>query len=228
MAASRTGLLLVSVVALLVGACAGPMSVRMSDESRAELKTYPGIRAVHYIAPMLVVTTTGRVLLDDVTLASVPQKDLSKRYGIPDPAPTVKMMLVQSLERDAGFRKLAVVDQPLAGGNDDTLKDLTATYSKGVVLDVKNINWGGMYFTTNWMRYQLGLGIRARLVRLDDQKVLWKGTCWYNAARDAKLEPTMDELTANNAALFRKIYADAGQHCGRQLANELLNRDGKS
>lgn len=215
-----------SVSVLFLTACAGPTTVRLSDESRDELKSYPGIRAVHYVAPQLWITTTGKILVQQATFYtySVPEKDLAKRYDIPDPAVAVKMALVQSLERDVGFRKLIVVDKPLSGG---TLDDLAAAYGKGVVLTVENINWGGMYFVTNWTRYRLGLGIRARLVRPDDKKVFWEGTCWYDASRDAKLEPSMDELTANNSALFKKIYADAGQYCGRQLASEVLNRDGR-
>jgi len=151
---------------------------------------------------------------------------------VPDPAPTVEAALVQALENRAGFRKLTVVDQPLArapqgftSGPLDSTDTIKAAYGTGVVLDVGTMNWSGMYFTTNWARYRLGVGIQARLVRLDNAEVLWKGTCWYSTETDGKIEPSMDELRANDGALLKKIAADAGQMCGQRLVGQLLNRN---
>lgn len=218
--------------AALLAACAGPMTVPMSDSTRDELKSRAGIRAVHYAPPRLTITTAGKVLLDDVTLGTVPDGDYAKLYHIPDAAPAVETALVQALEGQAGFQKLTVVDQPFARGSVgmttgplDSIDSIKTAYGTGVVLDVGTIYWGGMYFTTNWTRYHLGVGLQARLVRLDDSQVLWKGTCWYDSQKDGKIEPNMDELRANNGALLKKIASDAGQTCSQQLVGQLLNRD---
>jgi len=218
--------------AVLLAACAGPMTVPLSDSARNELKSRAGIRAVHYAPPRLTITTAGKVLLDDVTLGTVPDGDYAKLYHVPDPAPTVETALVQALEGQAGFRKLTVVDQPLArsaqgftSGPLDSIDSIKAAYGTGVVLDVGTIYWGGMYFTTNWTRYRLGVGIQARLVRLDDAQVLWKGTCWYSTDTDGKIEPSMTELRANDGALLKKIAADTGQTCSQRLVSQLLNGD---
>lgn len=222
---NRTGCshLVAVVLSATLAGCAGQMSIKMSDEARAQLQSVSGIRAVHYAPPPLTMTTAGRVLLDDVTFGTVPNSNYAARYAVPDPAVSAKAMLVQALER-GGFRKLTNVEQPLVRGASDTVDVAKAAYGQGVVLDVNNINWGGMYFVSNWTRYRVGVVLQARLVRLDDQQVLWKSTCMYNTSDDGKIEPNMDELTANNGALFKKISADAARHCGQRLANEFFNR----
>lgn len=223
------------VVLALASACGSPMIVRVSDPDRNQLKSYPGIRAVHYEAPPLWITTAGRVLLDDYTLYlnSVPNKDYAKRYVITDPAAGIKELLTQALEKEAGFRKFVSVAQPLARGSNSNTEAGKAAYGSGMVLEVSTIDWGGMYFTTNWMRYRLGYVVQARLIRLDgsqhldNAQVLWKGTCGYNAATHGKYEPSMDELKENNGALLKKIVADAGKYCGDLLVSQFFNRDTK-
>lgn len=221
------------VVLALASACGSPMIVRVTDQDRNQMKSCPGIRAVHYEPPIFMITTTGRVLLDDVTLGTVPNKDYAKRYAITDPAAGIKESLEQALEKEAGFRKFVSFAQPLARSTPSSTDAVKAAYGSGMVLEVNTIDWGGMYFPSNWMRYRLGYGAQARLIRLDDSyrldnaQVLWKGTCWYNAATHGKLEPSMDELTANNGALLKKIAADAGKYCSDLLVSQFFNRDTK-
>ena len=217
---------LFAAMAVLAG-CAGLPDIRMADDEKARLKNYPGIRAVHHEAPPLTITTVGRVLLSDISLGTAGGvKNLATHFGIPDPAVSIKASLVQTLERDAGFKKLADMTQPLPWNPEFRKLDmLQSKYKGGTVLDVMTINWSGMYFASNWARYHLGYVVQARLVRLDDGKELWNTYCNYNSEKNGGYNPNMDELAANNGALLKKIYADAAKYCGAQVINHFMNRN---
>jgi hypothetical protein len=222
---SGLSLSLIFVTVSLLTGCGGLQKVQLTEGERAGLKNYPGIRAVHREPPVLTVTTAGRVLLDDLTLGTAGGvKNLAKLFAITDPAIAVKESLVLTMEKDAGFKKLAIMPQPLARESPDTFEVVKAAYKSGVVLDVMTLNWGGMYFPTDWTHYRLGYLAQARLVRLEDGKVLWSGWCNYSSDQDGGPSPSMDELNANNGALIKKIYAEAGKRCSRQLADQFFNR----
>ncbi len=217
--------LTVIIVSVLAG-CGGLQKIRLDEGDKANLKNYPGIRAVHHEAPQLTITTAGRVLLNEITLYTAGGvKDLAKHFSVPDPAVAVKESLAQAMEQQAGFKKLALMPQPLPREAFDSFETVKTAYKSGVVLDVITINWSGMYFATDWTHYRLGYLAQGRLVRLEDGKVLWSGFCNYNSETDGGFNPSMDDLFANNGALLKKIYADAGKRCGDQLIRQFFNRE---
>lgn len=221
----RTAWLGVLLVYLLTG-CGGMRKIPLSEVDRTNLKSNPGIRAVHRELPQLTITTAGRAVINDLTLGTAGgQKDFAKEYGIPDPAVAIKESLALAMEQQGGFKKLVMRLEPLPRPNADTGDVLNTTYKSGVILDVMTVNWSGIYFATDWTHYWLGYLIQGRLVWMEDKKVLWSGFCSYNSEKDGGLKASMDELTANNGALFKKIYADAGKYCGDQLLRQFFNRE---
>lgn len=216
---------ILTVVSLLA-ACGGLQKIRLDEGEKAGLKNYPGIRAVHHEAPQLTITTAGRVLLNEITLGTAGGvKDLAKHFSIPDPAVAIKASLAQAMEQQAGFKKLALMPQPLPREAFDSFETVKTAYKNGVILDVMTVNWSGMYFASDWTHYRLGYLVQGRLVRLDDGKVLWSSFCNYNSDTDGGFNPSMNDLTANTGALLKKIYADAAKRCGEQLIRQFFNRE---
>ena len=203
----------------LVG-CAGSQVQALSADDSAAAKNFPGVRAVHYEAPALDLMTPGGVVLESLSLGSVPAKDRARQYGIADPAVGIKERLAQALEREGGFKKIAITPAPLP-------REQATQTGSGITLDVMTVHWGVGYFPADWSRYQLGYGARARLVRLDDGRVLWKGTCNYGSGDKSGLRPTLAELSANNAAVLKQMIAEAQSDCEKRLVDQFFNRDNK-
>lgn len=222
-----TYLVVTTVLSLLLIACGGPQVIPITVDERDKLKSYPEIKVVHSVPPMMDFMTPGGVLLDQVTLGTVPIKDKAKRYGVPDPAASIKENMARGMERELGLRNLVRVAQPGprdAIGKVDAIK---SAFGKGMVLEVTTFHWGAGYFPADWTHYRVGYGAQARLVHVNDGRIIWKSMCNYDSYNQTGVKPSMDELTANNGAVLKQIVGGAEKYCTDLFINQFFGRAGK-
>ncbi len=107
-----------------------------------------------------------------------------------DPITQVENRFIAAWQREL---KLTAVGGSHLAKNDSSQK-LQQQFGEGYVIDFKTERWsvdpiivGGFSFET--ITYRPSYTGRARLIRLDDQKTLWQGTCEYT--KDDSLTPKL-------------------------------------
>lgn len=198
------------LVTLLLAACAA--GVRLSDTDRTELRRQSVIHVVHYESRLPRIETKNK--------PSVPNSSAVRRHAAADPAALVaknfslllaKKEKLKSLHVEPGHRPLPVV------------RDATAyrdKFKNDLVLELWTEAWTFAALPTDSNTYTMSLGMRSRLARTDNGRVLWStGRCRVDgntAGREQRLLHA--ELTSGTK--LRKVLAAARDECARQLIRD--------
>lgn len=145
---------------------------------------------------------------------------MANEYALKDPALRLQSRFLTSLEKDTGSKESRIVQEPPGG---ESIEELKRTFGKGMVLDFKTTQWLLFYYPTDWSHYRIAYSARGRLVRLEEPKIIWQGTCEV-IGQDPKTSPTMDELVANNGALLKQKINEAADACAEQLWDHFSGR----
>lgn len=221
-------LFLVFISVLLLNGCAsqgGPIS----DEDRASLANLNQVRVLYYgdIYPSL--HTAGGVLAQEITVGlstfgedwTVGQK-MMKKYNVPNPTRTIRDRFLRQIKRESNIKKFVGSNKP-QNIKERKIEKLKEKYKTGVVLQVFPGQFQIWYYPTNWAKYQLWFSAWGQLVRLDDGKVLWKGSC-SAYQKDKKNAPSMKELTAESSTVLKNWVDTATRQCSDQLAKSFLTK----
>lgn len=219
--------LLVFVLFLLLSGCASTL-IQMDKEERSRLNNQSDIQAVHYPSSFSV-RTPGKAIaggggalgaIFSLGLYESAGDKMAKEYALEDPALRVQSRFLSSLEKDLGIKNIRIVQE---SPSKDSIDDLKRTAGKGMVLDFKTTQWMLFYYPTDWSHYRIAYSARGRLVRLEEPKIIWQGTCEF-IGQDPKTSPTMDELVANNGALLKQKINEAADACAEQFWSHFLGR----
>jgi hypothetical protein len=66
--------------------------------------------------------------------------------------------------------------------------------------------------------------VRARLVRVEDRKVLWQGVAHW-ALDDPNVLPDVETLAANRGASLKAKLAEAADFCADRLVEQFFGRE---
>ncbi len=215
-------LALLAVLPLLAGCAATP--IRIDQAERARLATVPVVQTVRYEPESFVVTTAGKAMfgLVGTGLAASAGTELRLTLGLDDPARAVQTRFLEVVSRDLGVKNVRAARAP--AGNKDDPSALKATIGSGVVFDFRTTSWTIVYHPKDFGRYRTVYAGRARLVRVDDGKVLWQGLCSKRSDDDPATSPTYDELTANKGALLKATFAKNAALCADDLVAQFFDR----
>lgn len=145
---------------------------------------------------------------------------MANEYALEDPALRLQSRFLSSLEKELGIKDIRIFQKSPSGESIDELKGMIG---KGMVLDFKTTQWMLFYYPTDWSHYRIAYAARGRLVRLEEPKIIWQGTCEF-IGQDPKTSPTMAELVANNGALLKQRINEAADACAEQLWSHFLGR----
>ena len=218
------------ILAFAVG-CAG--AIRMST---ADAKALRGSRmqAVHYMPPAFMAMTPGRAAaggaiggvvggIATVAMGQSAGKALVRGMLIDDPAAAVKARLARKLAESWGISGVAQIDAPRKTSMRDLDTLAAAAGGADVVLDVRTLGWGFVYFPFNWSHYRVRYAVEARLIRVSEKRIVARARVSYvEKYDDTSKAPLYDELLANNAVLLRAKLAAAAEHCAEKLLPALL------
>lgn len=233
---------LMLAIALAANGCA--LAVKGVEQGElARLREQPEVVAVHYTAPPFLVRTTapkgggigaglgaagplGLLLLPlaigisvAVTAAEEAAErsagaDLTNEVGLEDPVVLLKERLASRLAGE-GISRI----RPVAAAMDsDDLKRLKQAFGSATVLDVKTKGWGLHYHFQDAKTFFALYWVRARLIRLDQGRVVWDAEQRCAAGGDRRHGlPTLEELRANGGALLKTTFAQAAETCVEPL-----------
>ena len=217
---------------LLLGGCAGPQTIPLSAEDRAALRGNPVVHVVHYVSgPMNMMTPasatgSGTGLIVGATGSTkLPHwYELERKYSLPDASRTLRDSVVQKLRADAGLTSLRVYDQALPLPVVEDLNAYKTKYQNGLLFEITTPGRAATYGVVNWRTYGYGLYGKARLIRLQDAKVLWSQVCLAEGPKDEKLKFDVSEFEANNGARLKEMINYSSDRCGRILVDSLMGK----
>jgi hypothetical protein len=221
------GLLLVALFLFLSG-CA-PALIQPDKEELSRLSNQADFHVVHYPPSSFSVRTPGKAMIGgggalgamlSLGLYESAGDKMASEYTLKDPALRLQSQFLPSLEKDSGIKNIRIAQEPPSG---ESIEELRRTFGKGMVLDFKTTQWLLFYYPTDWSHYRIAYSARGRLVRLEEPKIIWQGTCEV-IGQDPKTSPTMDELVANNGALLKQKINEAADACAEQLWNHFQGR----
>jgi hypothetical protein len=214
---------------LLLQGCAAP-KVNLTSQDRLQLKKQKSIKAVHIRSGWPTLKTPMGVIASDLTLGLSEDwtegQKLVKKFKIKDPSMLVKKEFIRQVNHKRKVANFVNITTPLAY-KDREVEELAKKYKKGVVLQIEPGTWQIWYYPFNWARYQMWFRAGAKLVRLEDKKVLWSAFCKANQD-NADTAPTLDELTADNSKVLYNWVNKASAQCATQLVNDFMGRKPKS
>jgi hypothetical protein len=122
--------------------------------------------------------------------------------------------------RDAFLRKMGEkrkIDAVLVSesGSEDP-SELRQRFSTEFALDFKTVVWTLAVFGNH---HRIEYWGRARLIRLDSGKVVWKDTCKFRTGNQKEDQPTLEELLRDDAALLKKEFLAATDQCAAELGS---------
>jgi hypothetical protein len=109
-------------------------------------------------------------------------------------------------------RKIDVVLISESGSENPS--ELRQGLSTEFALDFKTVVWT---LAVSGNHHRIEYWGRARLIRLDSGKVVWKDTCKFRTGDPKGDQPTLEELLRDHAALLNKEFLAATEQCVAKL-----------
>jgi hypothetical protein len=223
-------LLLIAII--FCGGCASTdlAPVKMEKGGLEKLKTQSNIVAIHYKpAPFRLVTESttlasgigvlfgavGGTIGAGATINKIESagQEMVKNYSLQDPVLRVKEQILDVLNTKYGVNNIHAIPETIVEENFDSFRK---QYGDGIIIDLMTINWGIGSFPFDSSHYRTPLFVRARLVDLRDSKVLWQGSCRVMEEKTDN-SPNIDEITADNGALLKKLLIVAEDICAKEI-----------
>jgi len=211
-------------LALLHG-CA--TNVSMTDAERTKLKGTNGpIQTLLYTSlgsNGLAVTTysTAMTGLGAAYLSVKNGKEWTQEHNIPHPMIGVRDRFVGKLKSDLGVYSFKNLDPTLDIGEESPEK-LKERLGNSMVLDFTG-TYRVIYYIASASKYHMYFNGRARLIRLDDRKIMWVGNCRTDI-EDPDNKPGIDDLSANRATLLKQWLGLGAAECSKQLTDQFFGR----
>jgi len=213
-----------AVIGFIVFAISG-CSVQAIKPSEEAIKGLAGksITAVHFEKTDFSAMKAGNAMFGAIGgLAAVSSGNaLIAEHGVDDPSAAIAKLLSAAVKEKFGASTVSEVAQAISRDVDEPEAVVKATGSTvGYVLDVKSLNWGLIYFPTNWTHYRMLYSVRGRLINAANGDVVAQMPCSFNSDTE-ETAPDYDQLIADNGALLKKKAADAAVACAKVMVDSL-------
>lgn len=221
---SRFKLLCLAALGLMSG-CA--TTVSLNESERASLKSNAApIQTLLYTSlgsNGLAITTYGTAMAGpgSVYVAIKNGKEWTQEDNIPHPMIAVRDRLVGKLKSDLSVYSFKHLDETVDIG-EETPEKLKARLGSGLVMDFTG-TYQVIYYLAAASKYHMYFNGRARLVRLDDGKVMWVGNCRTDI-EDPDNKPSIDDLRASQAARLKQWLSRGAAECSKQLTDQFFGR----
>ena len=144
---------------------------------------------------------------------------LVQEYQISDPAPAIAAEIARRMESRYGITYAGVGSVVVI---EDDVSTVSASYKQvPLVLDVKTLNWGLLYFRVWSDRYRAFYVARIRVIDTGSSTVIAEGPC-RSVPEQTDDSPTYDELVENSAARLKADLKKAIRFCIEEFSSRYL------
>jgi len=202
----------------------GQKKAKLTPDVKEALKT-ANVLLVRYEAPPLHVMTpkdaAGEGLIANITQSDEAKDGMRYRYY-----PSVRIQKqVDSVFRAEGIMSnIQIQEEAFDFTMPSGLKDLSkydgveADYV--VELYVPLMGFQASYMPVKWRKYQLRLGCIIRIIRLGDQKLVWKTNAGHNHLQEGDMKFHIDDLAENGKELISSKVQKASHAIALNLAEQ--------
>lgn len=191
------------------------LDFELEPQVHERLKTNPEVVAIHY-APETSLSVEGGVSRHDL-------------FRVEDPLLTVKDRFLITLREQMHLTNVQAMPaprfQPWEMQYGVNVRELIRLYDHGLVLDFQTLQWAFTQYGENklskWSDWNMTTPtilfhrVRARLIDLDQRKLLWQTTCYVHTQQHS-----MQEWTSNQSQLVKDEREDLGVRCAHQLVEK--------
>jgi hypothetical protein len=160
--------------------------------------------------------------MSDLQRAQAVGEWMLREYGIDDPVLRVAAHFVELLTRDAEIRN---VRQPSTAAPSENFGAMRQAVGGGMAIDFKTITWIVFSHHLDPYRYVVVYRAHARLLRLDEDKVVWEADCdlpWKPGDRPREhinSLPTLEELMADRGAVLKARFEQEADTCAEATSS---------
>ncbi len=187
----------------------------LEPQARERLKTNPRVVAIHY-APETSLSVEGGV-------------SRHEPLHVEDPLLTVKDRFLTILGEQMHLTNVQAMPAPRLHSSEMqygvSMRELIRLYDHGLVLDFQTLQWAFSPYGENklsqWSDWNMTTStilfhrVRARLIDLDQRKLLWQTTCYVHTQQHS-----MQEWLSNQSQLVKDEREDLGFRCAHQLVEK--------
>ena len=218
---SKLHCVILTALSLLASIGCAPALIPMDKAEMDRLKGEPQIYVVVYQPARFFYQIVGDAFAIGGPTDGLAQESRAARfvrtYSLADPVVKAKEAFIAGLAGQIEAGRLIQIQDILS---DDSVENLRKRFGHGVVLDFKTEIWGLLPAPLSLL-YQTPYAVRAKLVRLTDGQVLWRGYCHH---RGSDFRATWEEFTANSATLLKKKLSETAEACGKELVSQFLGK----
>ncbi len=201
---------LIIVSLIMVSACA-TKHVPISQQTGATLSGKV-LQNSKYEKPDFSAMTAGSAAFGLIGAAAMIStgNDIIEKNLVEDPAINISEKIGLALSDRFGISISQLKPETCAS---DDINTVINTYEQAdLILDIKTIGWGFLYYPTHWKSYHLNYGSHLRLIDTQSKKVIAEESCRYfpEYSEDA---PSYNDLVDNNAAGLKHELSKAGDYC---------------
>lgn len=218
--------ILLSILLGLVvsSAVLGQKKAKLTDDVKEELKTAE-VLLVRYEAPPLHVMTpkdaAGAGLVADLTDSDEAKDGMRHRFY---PSALIQRQVDSIFRAEGIMTNIQSKEEAFEFTMPSGLKDLSkyegidADYI--VELYVPLMGFQATYMPIKWRKYNLQLGCLIRIIRLEDNALVWKSNAGYTHMQDASMKFHIDELKSNGKELIAAKTDTASRGIAIKLAEK--------
>ncbi len=189
------------------------------------LKNAPEILAIHY----------HRYPNADVFSPSLLQTDVAELEAkAANPLRGVKGQFLSAIRNNFGIENVRVIEEPRFSktitdphgfywsvrktirNTEGDLEQLKRTFRKGMAIDFYTHKWWLIPYPEDEAHYRFVYSVEARLIRIEESAILWKGVCNIVEEDSSGKRPTLAELMSDDLALKDRI-AKVAEDCTADL-----------
>ena len=202
---------LIIVSMIMVSGCAADKHVTISQQTAATLSGKV-LQKSKYEKPDFSAMTFKKASFGLIGAGSMiaAGNDIIEKNLVEDPAIYMSEEIGLALSDKYGLSNSQVNPESCPS---DNLNTVINTYKQAdLILDIKTIGWGFLYYPTHWKSYHLNYGARLRLIDTQNKKVIAEESCKYfpEYSEDA---PSYNDLVDNNAAGLKNELHKAADYC---------------
>ncbi|WP_237064435.1 hypothetical protein [Microbulbifer zhoushanensis] len=208
--------LIVLTLAVVATGCAGVKNMPLSADAGPMIEGRQ-LSGVSREKPDFIATTPGNSMFGAVGVIAMVKtgNKLVKENNIEDPAGRIYDILADAMAQE---HKLVLLDDNTVTAEGNDVEELTAQVNDSrLLLDVQTLGWKFLNFPLNFSKYQVGYGVRMKLVDTSTNEILAEAQCGQASPEEVEQAPTHDELLANNASLLKQKLREAADHCANEF-----------
>ena len=215
---------------IFLAACAGDLlkPIPLAVEEKAKIRSSGAITVtMQKTIGFLFNTPSGAVVDAGLARWKDPSKapnwaGINRMHKVPDFTESVRNKFISALKKKSrSYKFVAAKQREPHSYKQET--DYVDKYKSKYVLEFRTQHGSFMYGALSWKTYSLNYFGQARIIRVADKQVVWKGNCSVSSKDNALLQVPVADFINGDGKQFKSAAAHVTSSCAKQLLSSFLS-----